>query len=64
MATWVAPNHDGGAVGLDPKSEFARDLLQGRAPEMGLFLAGPNKDSPDSASIPVFDLNAGDLTIG
>lgn len=61
---WGALGRDYAAIGLDPTSDFAHDLLQGRAAEMGLFLASINKNSPTSAISGYCDHNAGELTIG
>lgn len=53
-----------GFAGLDPKSEFALDLLKGRAPEIGVFVTKQNEDSRKSAEGPFYDFNAGEITIG
>lgn len=61
---WGALGRDYAAIGLDPTSDLAHDLLQSRAAEMGLFLAPINKDSPTTAVSAFYDHNAGELTIG
>lgn len=53
------------AVGFEPSSGIARDLLRGpHDKRIGLFVTQLNKNGSSSANGPVYDLNAGELTIG
>lgn len=64
IANWVGLNPYVGVVGIEPKGEFASDLLQGRSPEIGLFLTTKDKNMSNGATPPFYDMNAGHLSVG
>jgi hypothetical protein len=54
-----------GAVSLKNGSKFVAGLLEGREPQLGLYVAPLNMEAATTASEPVVcDFAAGELTIG
>jgi hypothetical protein len=55
---------DLGLAGIYPNASFAADLLEGREPLLGLFVAGPDANATTAASGAFYEAGAGELTIG
>ncbi len=62
VAQYAGRTSDAGYASLHPNSSFVAGLLEGREPQLGLFVAAPG--NAHEANAPFYEAGSGELTIG